>query len=178
MQPTVFRISHRQARMNAHEETAPHSLPALGSRQPVHTARPATIIRCAFHFSMLSSSSICQFLLRLPSEQTLHPCPQPQSVWQINEKIGCDQKAGIIPAIVASNGLAQLSLVVAGVGPALMPRWLAEPALRSGSLVQLLSNYTINPLGFTGTAWLLYPNRSFLPAKTRIFIDFLKRQIP
>jgi DNA-binding transcriptional LysR family regulator len=104
--------------------------------------------------------------------------PQPQSVWRIQDKSGSEQKVTVNAAVVASNGLAQLDLAIAGVGPALMPYWLAGPALKSGKLIEWFSDYSVNPLGFEGAAWILYPNRSFLPAKTRLFIDYLKRTKP
>jgi DNA-binding transcriptional LysR family regulator len=60
------------------------------------------------------------------------------------------------PAIMASTGLAQLELALAGVGPGLINAlWLAE----------MLADCSITPTDFEGTAWLLYPNRSFLPTK-------------
>ena len=104
--------------------------------------------------------------------------PQPQSLWHIQAAQGEDHKTPVRGAIIASNGLAQLELTLASVGAALMPAWLAGPALQSGSLVERLAEHSLIPSDFEGTAWMLYPNRIFLPAKTRALINFLAERKP
>lgn len=121
--------------------------------------------------------------LRTLDDLKLHRCvlfgyPQPQSLWSIQDEQDTDHKVSVTPAIVSSTGLAQLELTIAGVGLGLMPNWLASPALESGALVEVLPECTITPTDFEGAAWLLYPNRSFLPAKTRVLVDFLLAHMP
>ncbi|MGF6113394.1 LysR substrate-binding domain-containing protein [Pseudomonas frederiksbergensis] len=99
--------------------------------------------------------------------------PQPQSLWVVKDEHGVEQRISAKAAIVSSSGLAQRELTISGVGPALMPIWLAAPALQSGALIELLPHCSITPSNFSGTAWLLYPNRKFLPSKTRVLLDFL-----
>jgi DNA-binding transcriptional LysR family regulator len=59
---------------------------------------------------------------------------------------------------------------LAGLGVALKSTWDVHRHLQDGSLVQLLPGYSFH----TDVAiYALYPHRRFLPAKTRVFIDFL-----
>jgi DNA-binding transcriptional LysR family regulator len=99
--------------------------------------------------------------------------PNPQANWVVRAVAGDIQHVAVSAAVVASNGLAQRDLVLSGIGPALMPIWLASSGLEDGSLVQVLPDLAITPNHFEGAAWILYPNRSFLPAKTRAMVDFL-----
>ncbi len=58
---------------------------------------------------------------------------------------------------------------VAGLGFATMPDFIARPALDDGSLVSVLDDYL--PRG--GGIFAVYPHRRYLPAKVRVFVDFL-----
>jgi DNA-binding transcriptional LysR family regulator len=113
-----------------------------------------------------------------PEDLGRHPCvlfghPHPQSTWNVRNAAGATQGITVPTAMVASNGLAQKALALAGMGPALMPIWLAAPEIASGALKQILPGYAVTPSDFEGAAWLLYPHRSFLPAKTRAIVNFL-----
>jgi DNA-binding transcriptional LysR family regulator len=54
-----------------------------------------------------------------------------------------------------------------------MPIWLVNDDLAAGRLVDVLPDCAAVPADFDGGAWLLYPGRTFLPAKTRTIVDFL-----
>lgn len=58
---------------------------------------------------------------------------------------------------------------VSGLGFALLPDFIARPALDDGSLVSVLDAYI--PRG--GGVFAVYPHRRYLPAKVRVFVDFL-----
>lgn len=60
--------------------------------------------------------------------------------------------------------------VLAGSGIALRSTWDVGPELASGKLKILLSQYTGNK---RAAIYALYPTRNFLPAKVRVFIEFL-----
>lgn len=62
----------------------------------------------------------------------------------------------------------------AGLGPALLPDWLVDADLRAGTLVRLLPDWDVTATTFDTGAWAVYPSRSFLPAKVRAMIDFLR----
>jgi len=60
--------------------------------------------------------------------------------------------------------------VIAGLGIALRSTWDIGPELRNGRLVQVLPAYEGS---HNVTLSAVYPSRQFLPAKVRVFIDFL-----
>ena len=57
----------------------------------------------------------------------------------------------------------------AGLGVAMVPDFLALPFIRSGELVTLFDDYIIKDRGI----YAVYPHRRYLPAKVRVFVDFL-----
>lgn len=63
---------------------------------------------------------------------------------------------------------------LAGLGPALLPDWLVDADRRAGALVRLLPDWDVTATTFDTGAWAVYPSRSFLPAKVRAMIDFLR----
>ena len=58
----------------------------------------------------------------------------------------------------------------AGLGVALKSTWDVRKQLEDGSLVPLLPGYDF---GTDVGIYAVYPHRRYLPAKTRVFIDFL-----
>jgi DNA-binding transcriptional LysR family regulator len=59
---------------------------------------------------------------------------------------------------------------LAGLGVALKSTWDVRQHLENGSLVPLCPGYTF---GTDVAIYAVYPHRRFLPAKTRVFIEFL-----
>jgi DNA-binding transcriptional LysR family regulator len=117
--------------------------------------------------------------IRSPADLSQHLCvlfglPNPQADWLIHDSAGTIAHVNVKPRVCVSNGLAQRELVLAGTGPALLPAWLVAADLAAGRLVDLLPDHAAAPSDFDGAAWLLYPNRTLLPAKTRALIEFLK----
>jgi len=56
-----------------------------------------------------------------------------------------------------------------GLGVAMLPMPFVERGLRGGELVRLLPEWHFD----AGAVWLYYPSKKLLPAKTRVFIDFV-----
>lgn len=54
-----------------------------------------------------------------------------------------------------------------GCGLVYVPRMMVQDALDTGSLVEVLTEYIVPPMG----VYLVYPERHYLPAKVRCFID-------
>lgn len=71
-----------------------------------------------------------------------------------------------------------LDAALAGLGVALLPNYLTDPHILSGRLTRLLPAWEVTATSFDTGAWLVYPSRSFLPAKTRAMIDFLGAALP
>lgn len=73
------------------------------------------------------------------------------------------------PVTQSENEVFLLLLVLEGTGLSILPNWLIDEYLQRGELVAIL------PKVFNPKIQLhaLYPDRNYLPAKTRSFIDFL-----
>ena len=68
---------------------------------------------------------------------------------------------------------AQLELILLGTGIGRMPNYFVKEQLRKGELVEIFQNME-KP---TSHIYVLYPNTTALPQKTRIFIDFIKNAL-
>lgn len=69
----------------------------------------------------------------------------------------------------ANSPLTTRAAAIAGLGFAPMPDFIAQPALDSGQLVTVLDDWV--PRG--GGIFAVYPHRRYLPAKIRVFVDYL-----
>lgn len=96
--------------------------------------------------------------------------------WLFKDNDGNLEKVAIKPKFFLSNALAMRSLTRAGLGCSLLASWVAEEDLKAGRLVRVLPNYEMTGSDFQYSAWLLYPSRNYIPAKTRIFVDFIKQK--
>lgn len=74
-----------------------------------------------------------------------------------------------VPAAFVTNDVdAEVQAVLSGVGIGQLPSYLAQPLIRDGQLVHLLTRHTSARVGL----FLYYPQRSHQPARVRAFIDF------
>lgn len=71
--------------------------------------------------------------------------------------------------LLSTSSAALLGGVLAGAGVSWLPTFVCGEALRGGALVSLFPEYDVGALGI----YVVYPHRRFLPAKVRLFIDFL-----
>lgn len=78
---------------------------------------------------------------------------------------------------VISNAIALQQCAIAGMGLALLPHWLIDKELESGALIEVLPSYDVTATDFQTSAWLVYPSKSYVPLKVKVFIDFLKKNI-
>ncbi|GIT89633.1 LysR family transcriptional regulator [Jannaschia pagri] len=76
--------------------------------------------------------------------------------------------------VLISNPLALRDAAKEGLGPALLADWLIAQDLRDGTLVDVLPGHDATATTFDTAAWLLYPSRTYLPAKVRVAIDILR----
>ncbi len=63
-----------------------------------------------------------------------------------------------------------INLACAGAGIAAVPDYFAAPSVRRGELRRVLPNWTMP----SHTAWVVFPGRRLMPAKTRAFINMLE----
>jgi len=68
-----------------------------------------------------------------------------------------------------NSPMAARAAAVSGLGFAVLPDFIAQPDIASGALVTALDDRL--PRG--GGIFAVYPHRRYLPAKVRVFVDFL-----
>jgi DNA-binding transcriptional LysR family regulator len=81
---------------------------------------------------------------------------------------------GFEPRILANDLLAVHGLLREGLGVGVLPRFVADSSLATGSLVRVLPNERV--LEAIGLA-LIYPSSGQVPRKVAAFRDFLLEQV-
>ena len=76
------------------------------------------------------------------------------------------------PRAIFDDPEAMAQAAIDGVGVALLPMPHALAHLRSGALIRLLPGWRAD----SGPLSLYYPGKKLLPAKTRVFVDYLLEQ--
>ncbi len=91
------------------------------------------------------------------------------SNWPFMRENGEMFSVAVSGPLEANSPLTTRAAAVAGLGFAPLPDFIAAPALESGQLVSVLDEWV--PRG--GGIFAVYPHRRYLPAKIRVFVDFL-----
>jgi DNA-binding transcriptional LysR family regulator len=94
--------------------------------------------------------------------------------WQFSQAVGDSIDVAIRPRLVATNALLLRDGALAGLGPTLLADWMIGDDIASGELVDLFPQYTVSTPDSPTKAWAVYPSRSHVPAKVRVFIEFLR----
>jgi DNA-binding transcriptional LysR family regulator len=71
--------------------------------------------------------------------------------------------------IEVNSPMAARAAAVAGLGFVILPDFIAEPDIADGKLVAMLGDRILPG----GGIFAVYPHRRYLPAKVRVFVDFL-----
>ncbi len=107
----------------------------------------------------------------------LFALPEYKSKWQFKSENGYSNSIPVNGSLVISNGLAIQECVHKNMGIALLANWQVAQAIKEGQLVDLFPDYRVAATTFETAAWIIYPNRSFLPNKTRLAIDFIRSRL-
>jgi DNA-binding transcriptional LysR family regulator len=91
------------------------------------------------------------------------------NAWTLMNDKGQVGSADIRPLAVFDDPEAMARAAAAGLGIALLPAPHALPFLRSGELVRILPEWSAE----TGSLSIYYSSRKLLPAKIRVFVDFV-----
>jgi DNA-binding transcriptional LysR family regulator len=96
--------------------------------------------------------------------------PTPEKL--VFERGGKQTRVELVPAVTSNSGDALREMAFAGLGiiPS-VPTFLVETALEDGRLEPVLRDWTLLP---RPKLWAVYPNRRYLPAKVRLFVDALR----
>lgn len=119
---------------------------------------------------------------RTPQELAEHDCllldmPGFSDVWRFRSRDGDVAEVQVTGRLRTSNAIALKQCALDGMGIILQGRWIVGRELRDGSLVDLFPECdTTASTAASADAWLVYPSRSYLPLKVRVFIDFLRRK--
>lgn len=97
--------------------------------------------------------------------------------WTFMDEDGVRSEAQVSGRIVITNPLALQQCANAGMGLALLTRWLVREDLAAGRLVDVFPQFRVSDCDFKSGAWLIYPSRAYVPLKVRVFIDALKTGI-
>lgn len=74
---------------------------------------------------------------------------------------------------VANSPELLIRLARGGAGVAAVPNYFAEPYVQAGELLRVLPEWCLRP----AVAWAVFPGRRLMPAKTRVFLDALTREL-
>ncbi|MHB9833545.1 LysR family transcriptional regulator [Paraburkholderia terrae] len=89
--------------------------------------------------------------------------------WTMRNQVGEEALAECNTRMIFDDPEAMAHAALAGLGVAFLPTPHAAPWLESGQLMRLLPGWYAEVSPIT----IYYPNRKLLPAKTRVFIDFV-----
>ena len=110
---------------------------------------------------------------RTPQDLVTHNClttTEFDMVWDYQDPQGRPGSVRISGRYACDNWEVLRDWAVAGLGVALKSTWDVYRDIADGSLQLLLPRYTF---GSDVGIYAVYPHRRYLPAKTRVFIDFL-----
>jgi DNA-binding transcriptional LysR family regulator len=110
---------------------------------------------------------------RTPQELTRHNCitsTEFSMTWEYTDPHGSAGSVRVSGRYACDNWEVLREWALAGLGVALKSTWDVRRHLEDGSLVPLFPGYTF---GSDVAIYAVYPHRRFLPAKTRVFIEFL-----
>ena len=105
----------------------------------------------------------------------LFPLPGFRSRWIFKDERGEICEVPVQGRTMISNAIALQQCAIAGMGLALLPNWLIDDDLAAGTLVNVLPNHQVTATDFNTAAWLVYPSRTYVPLKVRVFIEFLQK---
>jgi DNA-binding transcriptional LysR family regulator len=89
--------------------------------------------------------------------------------WALRSRRVAEQAVHCRPRLILSDPEAVAEAARLGVGVALLPMPFAWVSIKSGELVRLLPGW----YGDAGPLSLYFPSKRMLPAKTRVFVDFV-----
>ncbi len=115
----------------------------------------------------------------MPSELKHHNClcfslPQYGPVWRFRDTAHQQSEVSVSGTATMTNALAIRRAALEGIGIALLGNWTIDEDIEQGALVNLFPDMAASATGFDTAAWILYPSKDYVPAKTRAFVDFMK----
>jgi DNA-binding transcriptional LysR family regulator len=107
----------------------------------------------------------------------LFPLAGFRSRWIFQDQQGELSEIPVSGRTIISSAIGLQQCAIAGMGLALLPNWLVDSDLQAGALVNVFPEYNLTATNFSTAAWLVYPSRTYVPLKVRMFIEFLKKSM-
>lgn len=116
-----------------------------------------------------------------PTDLTALPClrqnlPDFRDAWRFR-KGGEEVSIPVTGTTLHSSPLALREAARRGQGAALLADWMVQDDLHTGRLQALWLDWDVTATSFETAAWLIYPTRRHLPARTRVMVDFLTHHL-
>lgn len=108
----------------------------------------------------------------------LFPYPGYRERWMFRDTAGSTFEVPVSGRLTVSSAIGVLEGAVGSIGPALLADWMTVSEVRKGSLVRLLPGYEVAATSFDTAIWFMYSSKSYLPLKVRVFLDFLRAELP
>ena len=105
------------------------------------------------------------------------PFPGFRSRWLFRSRSGAVTPVEIGGSVLISNAMGLKRCILDGLGPGLLADWMIRAELDNGTLIDVLPDFDVTATDFDTAAWFLYPSRSYMPLKLRVFIDFLREHL-
>lgn len=81
------------------------------------------------------------------------------------------------PTLAISNALAIRRAALEGLGVALLADWTAADDLERGRLIDLFPGHEGSATDFDAAVWTVYANRHYMPARLRVFLDYVRSEL-
>ena len=102
--------------------------------------------------------------------------PEFNKEWRFHRN-GIEQTILINPILSLTTASAIMACVKNDMGVAMLADWTVKEEIKNGSLVQLIPDWDVAGINIDPAIWLVYPSRTFTPAKTKAFTEFLLSEI-
>lgn len=103
----------------------------------------------------------------------LFPLTGFRSRWIFRDREGVRTEIPVKGRLIVSMAAALGQCAVAGMGPALLPHWIVADDLKRGTLTDLFPDQEVTATDFDTAVWFLHASRRYVPAKVRVFRDFV-----
>lgn len=99
------------------------------------------------------------------------------SSWKFIDERGHKEDVPLQPKLRTSNAMALKQCALSHMGITLQATWMIGQELADGTLIDLFPQHRVTATtAGEAAAWVLMPSRHYTPQKTKLFVDFLKRE--
>lgn len=114
----------------------------------------------------------------MPKEVAQHECLLfPRGAYSLNwlfkDSAGVVEEVPIHGRCLITNSEAIRQCALSGMGLALLPDWLVDPDIESGTLQTLFDDFEVTATDYDSAIWILQASRAYVPLKVRVFVQHL-----